>query len=117
MLRIMPSKDERVLAVEFDGKAAGEDAAVLDAHVNEKFGDREFNVLAVIRDVDGSTLKGLVEGMKFDAKKWKQFQKFAVVGDKNWIKAAASVGNLLPGIEAKHFNMDETEEAWSWLRS
>ncbi|WP_409305783.1 STAS/SEC14 domain-containing protein [Peribacillus sp. SCS-155] len=116
MLTFIPSKVRNTIAVEFDGKATKEDAIKLDNYVKEHYSeDEKFNILAILHDLDGSTLKGITEGVTFDIKRWKQFRKFAVVTDKNWIKSAAEAGNYLPGIEAKHFEKGHLDAAWDWI--
>lgn len=117
MLIIIPSRDDNTIAVEFNGQATKEDAEKLDRYVKEKFpGNLKFNVLAIMHDVDGSSFRGAVQGMKFDAKRWSQFQKFAVVTDKKWIQTVAAIGNYLPSIEAKQFDKDQIEQAWQWIK-
>lgn len=116
MLNFLSSKDEYTIAVEFDGKATKEDAQRLDKYAEEKFGSNtKFNILAIMHDVDGSTLKGMAKGIKVDAKHWNQFKKFAVVSDKNWIQWAGKLGDYLPGVESKHFDKNQIDEAWEWI--
>ncbi|AXF55683.1 STAS/SEC14 domain-containing protein [Salicibibacter kimchii] len=31
-------------------------------------------------------------------------------------KVSVKVGDYLPGVTTKNFDMDELEEAWAWLR-
>ncbi|MBM7693926.1 hypothetical protein JOC77_003370 [Peribacillus deserti] len=117
MLSILPSRYDDTIAVEFSGKAIKEDAEKLEQNVQQRFNDHtHFNILAVMQDLDGSTFQGMVHGLKFDAKRWSQFNKFAVISEKNWLKNAAQLGNILPGIKSKHFTKDQVEEAWDWIK-
>ena len=117
MLSFIPSRDERTIAVEFSGAATREDAEKLERYVREAFGeDREFNIFAKMHEVDGTTLMGLAYGMKFDAKRWSQFRKFAVVTDLKWLEAVTELGKFLPGLEARHFSSEEEEAAWAWIK-
>ena len=116
MLTFLPSKDPSTVAVEFSGKSTEEDAHKLDHYVKEHFlDDKEFNLLAVVDDVDGASLKGLAEGFKFDTKRMKQFNKIAIVADNNWSEMLAGLGNIMPGIDAKQFENDQLDEAWDWI--
>ncbi|WP_042224456.1 SpoIIAA family protein [Oceanobacillus manasiensis] len=115
MITFLPSKNASSIALELNGKATKEDAELLDKRVTQSFNGDKFNVLAVIHDIDGTTLQGIKDGIQFDAKHWKQFQKFAIVSDKDLIGTAANLGHYLPGIKAKHFTSDEIDEAWEWL--
>ncbi|PLR95726.1 STAS/SEC14 domain-containing protein [Bacillus sp. T33-2] len=117
MITFRPSRDLSTIALEFEGNATKQDAEKLDDYVKTSFTeDQKFNILAVIHDVDGSTLRGVVDGVKFDAKRWRQFNKFAVVSELDWLAAMTMLGNYLPGIEAKHFGQDQIEEAWDWIK-
>jgi hypothetical protein len=117
MLTFIPSRDESTIAVEFSGTATKEDAEKLEQYVRERFGEnQEFNIFAKMHDVDGTTLMGMAYGMKFDAKRWSQFRKFAVVTDLKWLEAVTELGRFLPGLEARHFDKGEEEAAWVWLK-
>ncbi|WP_316572385.1 STAS/SEC14 domain-containing protein [Neobacillus sp. YIM B06451] len=117
MLTIIPSRDESTIAVEFSGTATREDAEKLEQFVKNTIGDnREFNIFAKMHEVDGTTLMGLAYGMKFDAKRWSQFRKFAVVTDLKWLEAVTELGKFLPGLEARHFATGEEEAAWAWIK-
>ncbi|RHW37377.1 STAS/SEC14 domain-containing protein [Neobacillus notoginsengisoli] len=117
MLTFFPSRDESTVAVKFTGTATREDAEKIERYVSDYFGEkREFNIFAVMDDVDGTTLMGLAYGMKFDAKRWSQFRKFAVVTELKWLEAVTELGKFLPGLEAKHFAKGEEESAWAWIK-
>ncbi|MGP4079086.1 STAS/SEC14 domain-containing protein [Pseudalkalibacillus sp. R45] len=117
MFEILPSQDPKTIALEVHGKAGEEDVNKLDQYVEANFGnDEDFNVLAIFGELDGTTFKGLVEGMKFDTKRWDQFNKFAVVSEKSSIEKFTKLGDHLPGITSKHFDKDEEVEAWKWIK-
>ncbi|QFK72015.1 STAS/SEC14 domain-containing protein [Pradoshia sp. D12] len=116
MLTFLPSKDPSTIAVEMYGKSTEEDARKLDNFVKENLLDgKEFNLLAVIENVDGASLKGLAEGIKFDTKRMNQFNKIAIVADQSWSNMIATLSNLVPGIKAKHFDSDQLDDAWNWI--
>ncbi|WP_053219310.1 SpoIIAA family protein [Virgibacillus senegalensis] len=116
MLSFLPSQEEKTIAVQFTGEATKEDADQLENYVREHFPQGgSFNILAIVHDIKGSTLKGMIEGMKFDAKHWEQFKKFAVVTEKDSIESLTKIGKYLPGITVKQFEKDELSEAWDWL--
>ncbi|SDL64004.1 STAS/SEC14 domain-containing protein [Sediminibacillus halophilus] len=117
MLSFLPSQDEKTIAVQFKGEATKEDAERLEQHVKEHFPEgNSFNVLAIIHDIKGSSLKGMVEGIKFDAKHWEQFSKLAAVTDKDSVDSLTKIAKYLPGITVKRFDKEELAEAWDWLQ-
>ncbi|RSK53245.1 STAS/SEC14 domain-containing protein [Bacillus canaveralius] len=118
MITFLPNNNTSTITLKFDGKATKEDAEKLDNYVKAHFADNQkFNIFAIIHDIDGSTIKGVIDGVKFDAKRWRQFNKFTVVSEKDWLAALTMLGNYLPGIEAKHFGKDQLEEARRWIES
>lgn len=116
MLTFLPSKDPSTIAVEMSGKSTKEDARKLDQFIKEHIVDgKEFNLLAVIDNVDGASLKGLAQGIKFDTKRINQFKKIAIVADNSWSVMIATLSNFVPGIKAKHFETGQLNKAWDWI--
>jgi len=116
MIKILPSRHMHTVCVEVNGKLTAEDARNMDDHARELFGDEEkFNILAVFKALDGTTIQSLLEGMKVDMKRWDQMNKFAVVSRKDWVENVTKAGKVLPGITVEYFEMDEIEQAWEWL--
>ena len=117
MLKFIPSKDSATVAIEFSGKINKEDINCVDQYVKEHFGDDQtFNYYIVIQDMDGATLKGWLEGFKEDMRRWKQYNRVAMISEKNWVEAAMKLMDYLPGITAKYFDQNQTEEAWNWIK-
>ena len=116
MLQIIPSRDMMTVAVLFSGKATQSDADKLERYVAENYGNNQrFNILAIIRDVDGTNLMGMVSGLKFDAKRLNQFNKIAAVSNLQWLQSMANLGNMLPTLEVKAFSEQDLEKAWAWV--
>ncbi|MBR7554764.1 STAS/SEC14 domain-containing protein [Allobacillus sp. GCM10007491] len=116
MFSFLKSRDDQTIALGIEGKVSEEDAERLNQYVEENFGDDEsFNIVAYMDEVESTSLKGALEGLKFDTKRWNQLKRFAMISDKNWVKAVSNIGSLLPGVETKHFTKDEVEEAWGWI--
>ncbi|MFG6147688.1 STAS/SEC14 domain-containing protein [Halobacillus sp. B23F22_1] len=117
MFTILPSHDSSTIVVEIKGEATGRDALHLDEYIEKCFNeDDKFNVIAYIKELNGITQQGLLKGMKVDAKRWKQFNKFAMISNKDWIKTPAKVGKYLPGIQVEVFEDREQEKAWKWMK-
>jgi len=116
MLEIIPSRDMMTVAVQFSGKATQNDADKLERYIAEHYGSsQKFNILAIIRDVEGTNLMGMVSGLKFDAKRLNQINKIAAVSNLQWVQSMASLGNMLPTLELKAFSEQDLEKAWAWV--
>ncbi|MGM0898418.1 MAG: STAS/SEC14 domain-containing protein [Bacillota bacterium] len=117
MLSFVTSKDEQTLAVEVEGKVTKEDLKKFDNVVFEKFrNDERFNVYAVIGDIDTPSAGAMFEELAVDAKRWSQYNKLAVVSEKDWLSTVSGAIDKLPGVEVKHFPIDQREQAWDWIK-
>lgn len=117
MLTLVPSKDMETIALEFHGKATEEELEKLDKVIQEKFDDKgKFNIYLIVHYFDGASFQSMLEGMKMDVKRWSQYHKMAIISEERWLKPMAEFSNLLPGIKAEHFKMDEMEKAWEWIK-
>jgi len=116
MIEILPSRHAGTVCVGVYGKLTAEDARKIDEYAEDVYGDKgRFNILTVIKELDGTTIQSLLKGMKVDMKHWNQMNKFAVVSKKDWVEKASKAGKILPGITVEYFEMDEMEKAWKWL--
>lgn len=117
MLSFIPSQDPHTLAFEVSGTVTKEDLQKLEQSIKENFSkDQPFNAYAVMQEVKMPTAKALIEEAKIDMKRWSQYNKLAVVSEKKWLETMTTISDFLPGIKVEHFNMDEMEKAWNWIK-
>ncbi|MBT2581509.1 STAS/SEC14 domain-containing protein [Planococcus sp. ISL-109] len=117
MLSFVTSKDEQTLAIEVEGKMTKEDLEKFDNVVFDKFrNDEKFSVYAVIGDIDTPSAGAIFEELAIDAKRWSQYNKLAVVSEKDWLTKITGVIDKLPGVQVKHFPLDQMEQAWNWIK-
>ena len=117
MLSFIPSHDSQTIAFEVIGKATKEDLQKLEQAIEEQFSkDQPFNAYAIMEQAELPTPKALLEEVKIDMKRWRQYNKLAVISEKNWLEKITNLSDFLPGIKAKHFNMNEMEQAWNWIK-
>ncbi|MDN3439106.1 STAS/SEC14 domain-containing protein [Planococcus sp. APC 3900] len=118
MLTFIPSQDSQTIAFKIEGTITKENLQELEREISERFSkDQPFNAYAVIGQVKVPTINALMEEVKIDMKRWSQYNKLAVVSEKNWLVTITDLGDLLLGIEAKHFKAREAEQAWNWIRA
>ncbi|RFN60229.1 SpoIIAA family protein [Marixanthomonas ophiurae] len=61
--------------------------------------------------------KAFSSTLKMKVKAIHNIGKYAIISDKEWIETLLPAGDFLtPGIPMKHFDLDEREEAITWLR-
>ncbi|ANU09129.1 hypothetical protein A1A1_00485 [Planococcus antarcticus DSM 14505] len=117
MLSFIPSQDLQTIAFEVSGTVTKEDLRKLEQAIKEQFpGDQQFNAFAIMQQVEMPTIKALLEEAKIDSKHWSQYNKLAIISERNFLEKMTELSDLLPGIKAEHFHMEEMEQAWSWIK-
>ena len=111
---------ENRLDIEMNGKLDAESMKVaLDELVSKSENIENGKILYVIIDFQLPTLSAIgVELSRLPSMIGliKKFKRAAVLTDKNWVKRVSEFeGALFPGVEIKAFNLDQKEEAESWL--
>ncbi len=122
MLRKMIFEDDRVLAFRWEGrfdKKAFEEA--MDKFLPEFRNRKEFNIYIEVTDIEGMDAGAVWEDLKFSAGNFKdlvkKINKVAVVTDSSWLKNLAETSyKLIPGIELKAYNFDESKAAKEWVK-
>jgi hypothetical protein len=71
--------------------------------------------------VDASEFKGwnpaaAWDDVSFGMKHRNDFEKFAVVGGKQWMEWGMKLGAYFIGGQVKTFHEDEREQAWEWIQ-
>lgn len=116
MIKLSKSKYPGIVYIEVEAKVSGDDAEKSEAFIKAHYGETEhIDALVNIKSIDGVEPSGMLKGMLLDLKHWGQFRKFAVVADKSWIKGGAKIVNFAPGINVKHFDNNQIDQAWEWL--
>ncbi|MBT2571360.1 STAS/SEC14 domain-containing protein [Planococcus sp. ISL-110] len=117
MLSFIPSQDSQTIAFEVNETVTKEDLLKLKRAIEEQFpGDQQFNAFAIMQQVKMPTVKALIEEVKIDIKHWSQYNKLAVISEKKFLETMTGLSNFLPGIQSRHFHMNEMEQAWSWIK-
>jgi hypothetical protein len=115
MIAIKPNDQSDVIEVQVADKVTAQDLKLFEEYFNHKKEVHDkVNLLMVVNEI-GYTPQGLFEDIKFDTRHWNDFNKIAVVSDKKWLELSTKVANALPSVEVEHFNLDEKDQAKSWL--
>ncbi|WLR51673.1 STAS/SEC14 domain-containing protein [Bacillus tianshenii] len=118
MISIKPNHLEQVIEIEVEGKIMKHDIEEFETYMEQKREDGEkLDLLMEIRELDGYTMKGLMEELKFDTSHWNDFNKIAVISEKQWVEFSTKMSGILPKVEVKHFKPGERDVAIDWLRN
>ena len=72
-------------------------------------------VYVEIEDLKGMTPGALLEDLRMALGHFRDVEREAVVADAVWVGWLARAGNLLPGIEVRHFPRTERVQALAWI--
>ena len=114
---IEPSQpNNRVVAVEINGRLAAEDMEALVGRL-QPIVDRGEKALLYVDMVnyEGSELGVTTEKLKHIGMLWKAVEKQAIVGDKRWREIWIKIVDPIAPQQVKHFHPDSTDGAWAWL--
>ena len=79
----------------------------------EQFG--KLRILFTMHDFHGWTVGAMWEDTKFDLKHWKDIERLAIVGEKQWEQGMATFCKPFTTAKIKYFDHTQTEEARAWL--
>jgi len=79
---------------------------------------QKIKLLGTIHEIPGfENFSAFIETIKMKGKAIGNLSKYAILSDRDWLENLMPIGNFLtPGIPLKHFELDEREEAITWLK-
>ncbi len=121
MFQVLPNGPNRI-DINFGGKLDSNDMkTALDDLIQKSDGIEHGRMLYRIDDFKLPTLGAIAVEFSRLPKMLGLIGKFdraAVLADKEWVQKASEIeGALIPGLEIKAFDLDETDEAERWLNS
>jgi hypothetical protein len=104
------------LEVQLTGKLTKEFYEKLAPVVEEQIKEHgKLRILVVMHDFHGWTAGAVWEDLKFDFKHGRDIEKVAMVGDKKWEQAMATVCKPFTGAKIQYFDQSQLEDARKWL--
>jgi hypothetical protein len=117
MIELLPQSDGRTLGVRVSGTVTKEEYARLRDLMKVEIEQHDkIRMLVQLDDWSGMEPRVFWEDLKFSLSHIKSFEKFALVGDRQWQESWLKVMRpVIPG-EQRHFEPDQIDDAWNWLR-
>lgn len=118
MIQQLDLHDNNVFAYRIDGEVTADELKPLTTILDEKTKQHDkLRIYAEYVGIDNISLKALWEDIKFDISHLTDFEKAAIVTDKEWIGISAGLANLIPGLDVKFFKFSEQEQAQQWIKN
>lgn len=115
MIKEIPINEPHILAIRISGKLVDEDYTEFVPRL-EKLLQKEnkISLLIKLEDFEGWSAKAAWEDIKIGLNHDDDFIRIAIVGEKNWQKLMASIGNFFTDTNIHYF--DNESLALTWLK-
>ena len=121
MIKELPQSTEDILAFEIMGEVTLEEEKEWIARF-DKILEKKDKISAMVilgENASWGTWAG-IEDIKWLYKNYKKFKKIAIVSESwvwKWLVAIDSKFAKMMGLEERHFEAHEAQEAWEWLQA
>ena len=118
MIDIIPTNTDNVIGCKIVGKIDTEDIEKLANYIEDKLlKSKKLRIYVEVAKLEGISLEALFKDLKLGIKHFSDFDKKAVVTDKEWMKKVAALADkIFPNIEVRCFSFEEREKALEWAR-
>jgi SpoIIAA-like len=66
---------------------------------------------------NGMDISAFWQDFNFGIRNWGNFDRIAVVGMRDWMEALTKLMSAVVPVELKMFDVDESKDAWKWIKS
>lgn len=119
MIEIIPTNADNVIGFKIDGKINTEDMDRIANYIKDKFiENKKLRIYVEVVKLEGISLEALFKDLKLGIKHFYNFDKKAVVTDKEWMKKVAVIADkIFPNIEVRCFSFEDKENALEWAKT
>ena len=116
MIAAVQTDSPKIVGFRFSGKLHDEDyksfVPAIDAVVAS---EGKVRLLLQFEDFHGWDLHAAWDDFKFGMKHYGDFERIAMVGDRDWESWMAMLCKPFTRASVRYFDASETEAAWAWL--
>jgi len=117
MFQFIPVHEGNMYALRVSGKLTSEDYQAFLPRLEELISEEEkISLLIELDDFHGAELAVLKDDLQFGTEHNDNFEKIAIVGDKQWHHWMTLLSTPFIKGEVKYFNRAALQDAWDWLR-
>ncbi len=111
-----PIPDERIVAVEMEGRFTVDDMKTVIERL-QAIVDRGEKALMYMdmKGYEGFEWGVASEKLKHMGMLWRALDRYAIVGDARWLETWIKIIDPITPQQMKHFHPEERDEAWAWL--
>jgi len=119
MIELIPTNADNVIGCKIDGNINTEDIVRIAEYIEDKFiKNKKLRIYVEVIKLEGISLEALFKDLKLGIKHFNDFDKKAIVTDKEWIKKVAAIADkIFPNIEVRCFSFEDREKALEWAKA
>lgn len=119
MIDIIPTDADNVIGCKIVAKINTEDIERLANYIEDKLlKNKQLRIYVEVTKLEGISLDALFKDLKLGIKHFNDFDKKAVVTNKEWMKRVAVIADkIFPNIEVRCFSFEEKEKALEWAKT
>jgi len=118
MIETIQNDSSKILGFKLIGKLHDDDyqtfLPIVEAALQKAEG--RISLLAIFEDFHGWDMNAAWEDLKFGVQHYSDFERIAMVGDKQWEEWMARFCKPFTRAAVKYFDASEEQDAWAWLR-
>ncbi|GAA0893688.1 hypothetical protein GCM10009122_33670 [Fulvivirga kasyanovii] len=116
MIEILTSNHDNTVAINMSGELTAKDYGPVVNLLEDKIREHgKINLYCEIGELEEVEPGAIWKDLKFDAKHFNDFERVAMVGDKQWLEWGAKFAKPFTSAEVKYFDMSEKAEAMQWV--
>jgi hypothetical protein len=117
MYRILDSSENGIVGIRVESKLTSEEYELLNAYLEQLMQEvGPIHFLCDMADCEGMNSQALWEEMTCHLRSLREYNRIAVVGDRQWLECGTKVAEPWLQTQLKYFLPDQIDEAWNWVR-
>ena len=117
MIEMIPTNTPNIIGVKVNGKLHDEDyerfVPEMEARLAE---DSPVELFVQLEDFHGWDIHAAWDDFKFGMKHMSDFERIALVGDREWEKWMTRLWRPFTKAKVRYFDVIESDAAWAWLQ-
>lgn len=118
MITILPETRGNIVAIRPSGRLSHADYQAFEPKLDaviEKAG--AVRLLVDLGEFEGWELQAAWDDFALGLRHMGDFERLALVGDRDWQGFAARISDVLMGCDVRSFKAREWDDAWAWIRA
>ena len=117
MYRILDGSENGIVGIRVESKLTGEEYELLNSYLEQLMREAgPINFLCDMAAFEGLNSWAVWEKMIGNLRNLPDYQKIALVGDRQWLECGTKMGELRQKVQLKIFTPDQIDEAWYWVK-